>query len=664
MLYYSIMRMYLKILRFLKPHWKMILLSVGLAMTYVTFNGISLWVSVDFVQELFVPSASVAGPDAGVSAVDRPAEPQTGVPAAVDHARRLKLTDRLKRVVKKLLVRPERDDTLKLVCLVIFISFLLKNTAFYFKRVVTLYIEQRVVTSIRDKVFQSMMRLPVPYFDNRHSGTLNSVIFNDVHAMNVVLNDSFGKLILLPIQTVGFLIILVSLSWKMSLITFLIVPVSGLAIAKIGQSVRRKSRRTLQSMSLLVAAFQESLSAVRIVKAFGQEEKERKRFHKENWNYLALKFRQGRLSYLTSPLNETFGALIIVALLWFGGRLVIRGQGLSPDDFVRYLVFLFGIFQPLKELSGINNTLQTGLAAAERIFAVIDEPSEVYEKPGAKALQGFRRDIVYDNVSFRYKEDGHAVLHDVSLRVERGQTVAFVGPSGSGKTTLVNLLPRFYEVREGSVRIDGMDIRDMTLHSLRGHIGMVTQETVLFNDTVRANIAYSLDDADDARIRAAAEAANAWEFIRAMDGGLDARIGERGVNLSGGQRQRISIARAILKDPPILILDEATSALDTESERAVQEAIERIMKRRTVLVIAHRLSTVIRADRIVVMQKGRMLAQGTHPTLLRSCGLYRKLYEMQFQDRNARSGRRKDRDGSGNKAGDGADGWSRSRRTA
>ncbi|MDM7926025.1 MAG: ABC transporter ATP-binding protein [bacterium] len=642
--------MYFKILRFLKPHWKMILLSVGLAVTYVTFNGISLWVSVDFIQELFAPTSSVTGPEAGVQATDGQAEPQSGVPSAVDQARRLnrqlKLTDRLKIGVKKLLVRPEREDTLKLVCLVIFISFLLKNTAFYLKRVVTLYIEQRVVTSIRDRVFQSMMRLPVPYFDNRHSGTLNSVIFNDVHAMNVVLNDSFGKLILLPIQTIGFLIILVSLSWKMSFITFLIVPVSGLAIAKIGQSVRRKSRRTLQSMSLLVAAFQESLSAVRIVKAFGGEEKERRRFHRENWNYLALKFRQGRLSYLTSPLNETFGALIIAALLWFGGRLVIRGQGLSPDDFVRYLVFLFGIFQPLKELSGINNTLQTGLAAAERIFAVIDEPGEIYEKPGAKTLKAFRRDIVYDHVSFRYRDDGHAVLHDVSLRVERGQTVAFVGPSGSGKTTLVNLLPRFYEVREGAVRIDGTDIRDMTLHSLRGQIGIVTQETVLFNDTVRANIAYGMDDADDARIRAAAEAANAWEFIRAMDGGLDARIGERGVNLSGGQKQRISIARAILRDPPILILDEATSALDTESERAVQEAIERIMKRRTVLVIAHRLSTVIRADRIVVMQKGRVLAQGGHRVLLRSCGLYRNLYEMQFQDRNARGGRKREKDAS------------------
>jgi subfamily B ATP-binding cassette protein MsbA len=637
----------MKILRFLKPHWKMILLSVGLALAYVTFNGISLWVSVDFIQELFVPTASPAGPHGESLTVDHPAaEPQSRVPSAVENARRLnkqlKLTDRLKLVVKKLLVRPERDDTLKLVCLVIFVSFLLKNTAFYLKRVVTLYIEQRVITSIRDRVFQSLMRLPVPYFDKRHSGTLNSVIFNDVYAMNVVLNDSFGKLILLPIQTLGFLIILVSLSWKMSLITFLIVPISGLAITRIGQSVRRKSRRTLQSMSMLVAAFQESLSAVRIVKAFGAEEKERKRFQRENWNYLTLKFRQGRLSYLSSPLNETFGALIIVALLWFGGRLVIHGQGLSPDDFVRYLVFLFGIFQPLKELSGINNTLQTGLAAAERIFAVIDEPQEVYEKPGAASLKDFRRHIVYDRVSFRYKDDGHPVLHDVSLRIERGQTVAFVGPSGSGKTTLVNLLPRFYEIRDGAVRIDGTDIRDLTLNSLRGHIGIVTQETVLFNDTVRANLAYGMDDASDARIRAAAEAANAWEFIQGMDGGLDARIGERGVNLSGGQRQRISIARAILKDPPVLILDEATSALDTESERAVQEAIERIMKRRTVLVIAHRLSTVIRADRIVVMQKGRLLAEGTHRALLRACGLYRTLYDMQFQDRNARAGRKKE----------------------
>lgn len=657
------MKMYFKILRFLKPHWKLILLAIGLAFAYVTFNGISLWVSVDFIEELFMPARSDASPADGTGVLPQ-AETAAPAPNAADRVRhlnrKLKLTDRLTVAVKRLLIRPDRDDTLKLVCLVIFLSFLLKNLAYYAKRVVTLYIEQRVVTSIRDRIYQSLMRLPVPYFDKRHSGTLNSVVFNDVHAMNVVLNDSFGKLILLPLQTIGFMIILFSLSWKLSLITFLILPVSGLFIVSIGRSVRRKSRRTLQSVSVLVSVFQEAVSAVRIVKAFGAEDKERRRFQKENWNYLTLKFRQGRLSYLTSPLNETFGVLIIAALLWIGGRLVIHGQGLAPGEFVRYLVFLFGIFQPLKELSGINNTIQGGLAAAERIFAIIDEPREVYEKPGAKALKGFRRDIVYDHVTFRYKEDGHAVLHDVSLRVERGQTVAFVGPSGSGKTTLVNLLPRFYEVREGAVRIDGADVRDMTLHSLRGHIGIVTQETVLFNDTVRANIAYGMDDADDARIRAAAEAANAWEFIRAMDGGLDARIGERGVNLSGGQKQRISIARAILKDPPILILDEATSALDTESERAVQEAIERIMKRRTVLVIAHRLSTVIRADRIVVMQKGRVLAQGTHRTLLRSCGLYRNLYEMQFQDRDARSGRRKDGDASRPAAG----GVSRPRRTA
>jgi ATP-binding cassette, subfamily B, bacterial MsbA len=633
------MKMYLKILRFLKPHWKLILLAVGLSFTYVTFNGISLWVSVDFIQEIFTPETGGSGavPDAPSVQSSRPA-PSASAPAssAMENVQRLKkqlkLTDRMKTVVRRYLVRPDRDDTLKLVCLVIFISFLIKNTAFYFKRIVTLYIEQRVVTSIRDRIYQSLMRLPVPYFDKRHSGTLNSVVFNDVHAMNVVLNDSFGNIILIPIQILGYLVILISLSWKLSLITCLIVPLSGLFIVQIGHSVRRKSRRTLQSISQLVAVFQEAVSAIRIVKAFGAEDKERKRFERENWNYLTLKFRQGRLSYLTSPLNETLGVLIIVALLWVGGRLVIHGTGLAPEDFVRYLVFLFAIFQPLKELSGLNNTIQGGLAAAERIFDIIDEPREVYDKPGAASLKGFRRAIEYDGVSFRYRDDGPRVLQDVSVRIERGQTVAFVGPSGSGKTTLVNLLPRFYESREGTVRIDGIDVRDLTLHSLRDQIGIVTQETILFSDSVRGNIAYGMDGASDARVKAAAEAANAWEFILSMEKGLDSRIGEKGMNLSGGQRQRISIARAILKDPPILILDEATSALDTESERAVQDAIERIMKHRTVLVIAHRLSTVIHADRIVVMQKGRVLAQGSHRNLLRSCDLYRKLYDMQFQD--------------------------------
>lgn len=628
------MKLYLKMLQFLKPHVPWIALALVLAFLYVIFNGISLWVSVDFIQEIFTP-ASASTTQLGKQSPEN-ASPKASVPF-MHHAFPSKKgkqtpTDVLKLKIRSLLIRENKEDTLKLVCLVIFLSFFLKNVTFYLKRVITLFIELKIVTEIRNRLHSTLLRLPLSYFEKRHSGTLTSIVFNDVYAMNVVLNESFGKLILLPVQTIGYLLILVSLSWKLSLVTFLVVPLCGIFILKIGQSVKRKSKRALQRISKVVAVFQEAITGIRIVKAFGGEKKEIQRFSEENQAYLRLKFRQGRLSYLTSPMNETFGVLTLVTLLWFGGRLVIFRMGLAPEDFVRYLVFLFATFQPLKELAGLNNTIQSGMAAAERIFAVLDEVPEPFEKPNARKIHGFNDRILYEHVHFRYNPEGPDVLNDITLEIRRGETVAFVGPSGAGKTTLVNLLPRFYDVSQGRILFDGIDIRDIDLASLRKQIGIVTQECILFHDTVRANIAYGVENASEEEIRAAAKAANAWEFIQKMEHGLDTRIGEKGVNLSGGQRQRISIARAILKNPPILILDEATSELDTESERLVQEAIEKLMENRTVLVIAHRLSTVIHADKIVILDHGRIVGIGTHRKLLASSPLYRRLYELQFQD--------------------------------
>jgi subfamily B ATP-binding cassette protein MsbA len=624
------MALYLKILRFLKPYWKHILVSIFLTFLYIVLNNVSLWVSVDFIRELFEPgtrSALVISPEK--QQVDSPeAEEKT------DSVSRLyaggNLYQKINRAIKKIIIRENRYETLKVVCLVIFLSFFLKNLVFYVRRVLMNFIELKVIVNLRNRLYSVLLRLPLSYFEKHRTGELTSIVFNDVSAVNVVLNNSFGKMILTPLQVLTNLVILVLISWKLSILTFTIIPLIGFVIVKIGQSIRRKRRRVFRQIAQVMAVFQEAVSSIRIVKAFANEEREEDRFQDENRRFFRTIFRANRLSYLTSPLNETIAAFILVALLWYGGNLVYSNAGLTAEDFIRYLVFLFTTFQPLKELSGLNNNIQTGLAAAERIFRLMEEAPEVYQKPGAVPMKTFRDSIIFDRVYFRYAPDDPFVLKDINLEIHKGETVAIVGHSGAGKTTLVDLIPRFYDVTEGRILVDGVDVRDYELSSLRRQIGIVTQEPILFNDTVRMNIGYGLDGVSDDAIVEAAKAANAWEFIQAMEDGLDTVIGERGVRLSGGQKQRLSIARAILKNPPILILDEATSALDSESERLVQEAIERLMANRTVLVIAHRLSTIIHAHRIVVLKEGEILDVAPHDILLQRCAYYRKLYELQF----------------------------------
>ncbi|MBN2102763.1 ABC transporter ATP-binding protein [bacterium] len=624
------MNLYLKILGFLKPFWKLIIVSTLLTFLYVIFNSVSLWVSVDFVRELFTPDML----EQQAEKPDKPAAVNRSVPDGqiTDLKSKFDVYQKLNRAIKGLIIQEDRFDTLKMVCLVIFLSFFMKNVTFYFRRVMISFIELNVVVNIRDRLQKALIYQPISYFEKHHSGKLTSIVFNDVKSVNTVLNDSFGKMLLTPVQIMVNVALMFVFSWKLSLFTFIVVPISGLIIVKIGQSIRRKSRRVFQQISNVMSTFQEAVSAIRIVKAFTAETRETEKFQKENNRYFRLHFRSKKLNFITSPLNETLAAFMLIGLLWYGGHMVYANAGLNAEKFVRFLVFLFASFHPLKEFSGINNTIQTGMAAAERIFGIIDAPPEVYELPDSKKFETIRNEICYHNLFFRYSSENPDVLRNVDFCVPKGQMVALVGPSGSGKTTLVNLLLRFHDVDRGEIRIDGTDIRKFTLTSLREKMGLVTQDSILFNDTIRANIAYGDIRASENEIIEAARVANALEFIERMENGLDSLVGEKGVKLSGGQKQRISIARAILKNPPILILDEATSALDTESERLVQDAIDNLMKNRTVVVIAHRLSTVINADKIIVMQQGRLVGQGKHRELLKTCPLYKMLYEMQFMD--------------------------------
>ena len=630
------MKLYFKVLSFIKPYWKGLIFILLFTISYVIFNNLSIWISVDFVRQLFSPEfvnqteqtvpLKKAAPDSLTKGKEK---------AALDKISALKNTgnglyQKINNGIKSLILRKNRFRTLELVCLAIFLAFLLKNISQYLRKLLLTYIRVRVVVDIRNQLHRKLLRLPLSFYHAHHSGKLTSIVFNDVNAIQNVLNQSFGKIILSPLQILANIIILLMISVKLSLYTFIILPVSFYIIYKIGQSIRRRSRRVFQQIADVMLSFQEAVSAITIVKIFANEEKEEKRFHQTNYLFFKKLFRAERLKIATTPVNEILMVLTLIVLLWIGGRMVYTHTGLQAEDFVRFLVFLFAMFKPIQEFSGVNNTIQTGMAAAERITNILDQPEETYDPPQAVDLNEFKDRICYEHVYFKYNPQDEFGLEDVNITIRHGETVAFVGHSGAGKTTVVDLLPRFYNVDKGRITIDGIDIQRIKLHSLRRMIGLVTQETVLFNDTIRANIAYGVEDADEEAIINAAKAANAWEFIQKFDLGLDTHIGEHGIKLSGGQKQRLAIARAILKNPPILILDEATSSLDTESERLVQEAIEKLMKNRTVLVIAHRLSTIRNANKIVVMDGGRVDHIGSHQELYRKSAIYRVLYDNQL----------------------------------
>jgi subfamily B ATP-binding cassette protein MsbA len=521
------------------------------------------------------------------------------------------------------------------ICLALLAVFLVKNVFGYLQTILMVGVEQRVIRDIRNELFTKLSELSLSFFHGRRTGQLISRVTNDVMLVRRALVATLANVFRETLLVAVFLALAVIVSWRLALITFVVLPPIVLVITRVGRRLRKRSARMQEKMADIASTLEETISGVRVVKAFGMEGYERRRFFRQTAEYFRRVIRLERLAALAGPLTEYLGVTGAVVVLWYGGREVLVEGTVTPDLFLMFLAAALSMLTPLRKLSRANNELQVGLAAAGRIFAILDTRPEITSRPGAAAVESFDDRIVYEGVGFRYSSGGE-VLSSIDLEIAKGDVVAIVGPSGAGKSTLLDLLPRFYDPVGGRITIDGRDIRDVDLASLRRLMGIVTQETILFNDTVRNNIAYGMEGARDEEIVAAAKAANADRFIASMPQGYDTEIGERGVKLSGGERQRMAIARAILKNPPILIFDEATSSLDTESERLVQEAIERLLEGRTVLVIAHRLSTVRNADRIVVLDGGSITETGTHAELMELGGLYRHLHDMQFRDEPVR----------------------------
>lgn len=520
---------------------------------------------------------------------------------------------------------------LTFICGLVVLMFFLKNLFRYLAMYFVSPIRNGVVRDIRNQLYEKILVLPLTYFSEEKKGDLMSRMTIDVQEIEWSIMQSLEAIFREPLTVTLFLVMMVLLSPQLSLFVFILLPISGLIIGMIGKSLRHTSTKGQAKMGVLLSAIEETLGGLRIIRAFTAEAFFREKFSIINNDYRKLMKRLYRKRDLTSPLSEFLGACVLVVIIYFGGSLALGAEKtLQPSEFITFIAIFSQLIPPAKSFSEAYSNVQRGLASVDRIDKILNAEITITDKPDAIQLIDFNHAIEYRDVSFGYhKGDTGWVLKGINLKIEKGKTIALVGQSGSGKTTLVDLLPRFYDLENGEILVDGENIKNYKLKDLRSMMGIVNQESILFNDTIFNNIAFGLEKVSEKNVIAAAKIANAHDFISQMKEGYQTNVGDRGGRLSGGQRQRISIARAILKNPPILILDEATSALDTESERLVQDAITNLMKNRTTLVVAHRLSTIKHADEIIVMQQGEMIERGTHTDLLQKNGVYKKLFELQ-----------------------------------
>jgi len=605
------MKVFWRFFKYLKPYIKPLAAANFFMLLFVIFSLASIGLVMPFIDLLFNQSTSQPGPEISFSIFN--------------------LKEWLSYQLNEFVQSYSKLQLVTFLCILIIIVFLFKNLFSYLQTWFMSFVEQGIIRDIRLQLYTHFHKLSLSYFTEEKKGILISRIINDVQiikdSMIAVINSLFRD----PPLIIIFSAVLFIFNWKLTLLVFALIPVTGFVLAKIGNSLKKRSIRSQERIADITSILDETFGAMRIVKAFGMENYEIERFREEEKKYFRLLTSLIRRRALASPITEFFGVITITIILYFIGSQIVVGQSdMTPGAFFVFLGIFFQMMPSIKLIGQVFNSIQEGIAASERVFSILDTTPKILDAPNAIELKSFNRGIKFQNVSFKY-EKSDLILNKINLEINKGEVLAIVGPSGAGKSSLVDLIPRFYDVIDGSILIDDIDNRNITIKSLRSFIGVVTQETILFNDSVRNNIAYGLQDLSQDKIIEAAKAANAHNFIKDLKEGYETVIGDRGTKLSGGERQRLSIARALLKNPPILILDEATSSLDTESEVLVQQAIERLMTGRTSIVIAHRLSTVQRANKIIVLSDGEIVEEGTHEVLLSKLGLYHKLYNMQFK---------------------------------
>jgi len=601
-------RLYRRLFAFLRPHvWRM---AGNIAANFIgaALDGYSFALLIPFLDELFKQPPIPLG---------------KGWVNTFLHA-----------TIGRLLDPAQPMQSLRNVILVILATVALKNLFIWVAGTLGAELQEFVTRDLRDAVYRHLQRLPIGYFTATKTGQILSRVLADTEQTRTLVTQIVTQALSASALVIIYVAYLFGISWRLTLIALIVAPLLTLGLQPLLRRLRRGYRRLRNDHGEMMSVLQESVSGIRLVKAFGAEPYEEQRFIGASHTYSSGLVRMARVALIAQPITETLGAGITVLLLWIGARYVLVDHSLQASQFLVFLTFVMRLLQPLKQLSQIPAVAQNAFAASERLFDVIDRPTEKALDRGTRVVRDFEDALVFEDVSFSYEGGQRPVLSDISFTADKGDVIAIVGASGAGKTTLVDLIPRFYEPTAGRIVLDGVDTREITLESLRALTGIVSQETVIFNDTVRSNIAYGRSGQyTEAQIEAAARAANAHEFIADLPRGYDTPLGERGTRLSGGQRQRIAIARALLVDPPILILDEATSALDTESERLVQEAIDRLLAGRTVFVIAHRLSTIQHATEILVLDEGHVVERGTHDELLALRGAYWRLHSLQFGNR-------------------------------